>query len=84
MLATGLAAALRDRGVGEPAATLAARSGVTVFSVAYARWIAPDEDRSLADLITGTLDELILVTAGPAMADRRIHDLRPRPGQVRE
>ena len=63
VLATGLAAALRGRGVDEPAATLAARSGVTVFSVAFARWIAPDEDRSLADLITGTLDELVRVTA---------------------
>jgi AcrR family transcriptional regulator len=36
------ARALRERGVDEPAATLAAHSAVTVFHVAFARWI--DED----------------------------------------
>lgn len=46
-LATTLAAALRDRGVADPTATLAAESGVTVFVVAFGRWIAPGEDRSL-------------------------------------
>jgi AcrR family transcriptional regulator len=49
-LATALAAALRARGVVEPAATLAAESGVTVFKVAFGQWIDEGEDRSLAEI----------------------------------
>jgi AcrR family transcriptional regulator len=36
------AAALRERGVVEPTATLAAHSAVTIFHVAFGRWIEPD------------------------------------------
>lgn len=64
VLAAALARSLREQGVEEPAATLAARSGVTVFSVSLARWIAPGEDRSLADLIDRTHDDLVRLTAG--------------------
>lgn len=63
VLATTLAAALRDRGVEEPAATLAARSGVTVFSVAFAQWVASGEDRTLATLVASAQDELARLTA---------------------
>lgn len=63
VLATTLAAALRERGVEEPAATLAARSGVTVFSVAFAQWIAAGEDRTLAMLVASAQDELARLTA---------------------
>jgi AcrR family transcriptional regulator len=64
-LAVAMAGALRDRGVAEPAATLAARSGATVFTVAFAQWIAPHQQRSLTDLIARTFDELVrLTTAG--------------------
>ncbi len=38
-LATTVAEALRARGIGEPAATLAAESGATVFGIAFAQWI---------------------------------------------
>src|SRR6478672_2975239 len=38
-LADAMAAALRDRGVPEPAASLAAESGVIAFKTAYARWV---------------------------------------------
>src|SRR5580692_1777099 len=37
-LATAVAGALRDRGIPEPAASLAAETGVAVFKVAFARW----------------------------------------------
>jgi AcrR family transcriptional regulator len=37
------ARALRERGVPEPAATLAAHSAVTVFHVAFARWVSAEE-----------------------------------------
>src|SRR5690242_77341 len=39
-LAAALAEALRRRGVDDPAATLAAEAGITVFRVAFERWIA--------------------------------------------
>jgi len=38
-LAEALAGALRDRGVAEPAASLAAQTGLAVFHVAFGRWI---------------------------------------------
>ncbi|MCL2732080.1 MAG: TetR/AcrR family transcriptional regulator [Actinomycetia bacterium] len=38
------AKALHERGVAEPAASLAAHSAVTVFHVAFARWIAAQDD----------------------------------------
>lgn len=37
------ARALRERGVPEPAATLAGHSAVTVFHVAFARWISAED-----------------------------------------
>lgn len=35
--------ALHERGVEEPAASLAAHSAVTAFQVAFARWISDDQ-----------------------------------------
>ncbi len=60
-LAEGIAAALRERGVPEPQATLAAEAGVTVFGVAFRQWIAEGENRSLAEIerdVLGTLRAL--------------------------
>ena len=57
-LATTVAAALRGRGVAEPAATLAAESGATVFAIAFAQWISESEDRSLTEIAIAVLGEL--------------------------
>jgi len=57
-LAATVAAALRARGIGEPAATLAAQSGATVFGIAFAQWIRDGETRSLAEIASGVLQEL--------------------------
>jgi AcrR family transcriptional regulator len=62
-LATTLADALRARGVDELAAILAAESGVTVFGIAFAKWIAEDEQRSLADIAAAVLRELLALAA---------------------
>jgi AcrR family transcriptional regulator len=52
-MAQGTAAALRRRGVGEPTATLAAQTAVSVFHVAFAQWIqaraTPDFAGCVAD-----------------------------------
>lgn len=63
-LATTLAEAFRARGVGEPAATLAAQSGTTVFGIAFTQWIREGEERSLADIADEVLGELLALTSG--------------------
>ncbi len=62
-IATAIADALRARGVADLPATLAAESGVTVFSVAFAQWIREDEQRSLGDIAADVLRELLSLTA---------------------
>lgn len=49
-LAAAIAAALRERGVAEPSATLAAESGVLVFRVSFEQWLAEGDERSLAEI----------------------------------
>jgi AcrR family transcriptional regulator len=62
VLAAAVADALRARGVGDPAAILAAEAGVAVFRVAFARWVEPENARDLAQLMGDSLDELRAVT----------------------
>ena len=70
-LARTMRAALVAREVGEPAATLAAESGSTVFTVAFAQWIAEGEHGSLAELQAAVLDDLRSLT-GTASVDRSV------------
>jgi AcrR family transcriptional regulator len=67
-LAATVAAALRARGIAEPAATLAAQSAATVFGVAFAQWIGEGEGRSLPDITSDVLRELRNLTGA---ADQR-------------
>jgi AcrR family transcriptional regulator len=62
-LAVAVAEALRARGIGEPAATLAAQSGATVFGIAFAQWIRDGEERSLSDIASAVLRELVSLSA---------------------
>ena len=64
-LAAAIAAALRARGVDDTTATLATESGLTVFRLAFVRWLAPAGSASLATLITEVAAELRAVTAPP-------------------
>jgi AcrR family transcriptional regulator len=66
-LGTRLAEVLRERGVPEPAATLVAQSGVTVFHLAFEQWLDPDETRTLPELGHERLDALTAT-----MAARRV------------
>jgi len=61
-LGAASAAALRERGVPEPAATLAAEIGVTVFSVGFRKWIGGQDD-DVTKCIRETFDELDTLTA---------------------
>lgn len=70
-LAAATAQALRDRGVGEPAAMLAAETGVTVLRVSFERWTDPADHHPLQRLMQMTLEELrSLVAVWPARATR--------------
>ena len=62
-LARVLRDALAAHGIAEPAATLAAESGATVFGIAFRQWLQPDEDRSLTDLASAVLSELRAVAS---------------------
>jgi AcrR family transcriptional regulator len=46
-LAAAVAAALRERGVPEPAASLGAESGIAVFKIGFARWVEGPEAKPL-------------------------------------
>ncbi len=62
-LAAALAAALRLRGVTEPAASLAAEAGIAVFRIAFERWVSDPGQRDLPQLMQESLEELKAVTA---------------------
>jgi len=57
-LASALGGALRRRGVKDPAASLAAETGITVFRIAFERWINATTPRDLPQVIEESLDEL--------------------------
>ena len=62
--AAAVAAALRQRGVGEPQATLAAEAGMTVLRVAIRRWACEEDARDLAAIMRDSVAELRTLMAG--------------------
>ncbi len=58
-----VAATLRERGVVEPQATLAAGMGMTVFRVALERWANGEDDRDLNAIMRAAMAELRDVAA---------------------
>jgi AcrR family transcriptional regulator len=62
-LASALADGLRRRGAGELAASLAAEMGITVFRIAFERWIQAN-DHSLAQIMRDSFNEMKRVSAG--------------------
>jgi AcrR family transcriptional regulator len=62
-LAAAMAAALRERDVPEPCASLAAEAGIAVFRIAWERWTAEDFQPDLTELITDSFSQLKAVTA---------------------
>ena len=62
-LASAMADALRERGVADPAASLAAEAGVIAFKTAFARWVSEPSEQDLARLIRESLDQLRALTS---------------------
>ncbi|MEU7768625.1 hypothetical protein AB0B25_26450 [Nocardia sp. NPDC049190] len=63
-LAASSAAALRQRGIPEPAASLTAEAAIAVFKIAYTTWAEALSRRSLVEYIQETLAELETVATG--------------------
>jgi AcrR family transcriptional regulator len=57
-IAAAMAGALRDRGVREPAASLAAEIGVAVYRVAFTRWISDPGAQGLPEILRESLEQL--------------------------
>ena len=57
-LAAAAAQALRNRGINESAANLAAEMGVAVFRVAFERWLTETNERTLPQVFRETFEEL--------------------------
>jgi hypothetical protein len=62
-LSAALGGALRERGVPEPEASLAAEAGIAVFRVAFERWVAAAPEPSLGDVMRESLAQLKLLTS---------------------
>jgi hypothetical protein len=56
--AAAMAGALRDRGIPEPAASLAAETGIVVYRVTFARWIGGQAQPGLRELLLESVEEL--------------------------
>jgi len=65
-LGAAVAAALRGRGVSEPAASLSAEAGVAIFKVAFERWTSQAGTLALASYVRESADELALLTGRSA------------------
>jgi AcrR family transcriptional regulator len=63
-LAAALAGTLRQRGVTDPAASLAAEAGIAVFKIAFELWTSENSQADLPQLIRESFEELKAVTAG--------------------
>ncbi|RJQ86807.1 TetR/AcrR family transcriptional regulator [Amycolatopsis panacis] len=63
VLAAAIAGALRSRGVGDPAAALAADLGVRAFHDAYVRWVDPSGEADFRKLARAVFRELREVNA---------------------
>jgi AcrR family transcriptional regulator len=66
--AAAVADALRDRGIPEPTASLAAETGVAVFKVAFARWVSEHDQPDLPGIVRASMDQLrgVLAHADPS------------------
>ncbi|MFK4446355.1 hypothetical protein ABH944_006568 [Caballeronia udeis] len=62
-LSEALARALRERGVGEPDASLAAEAGIAVFRVAFMQWLSESEQHGYVEIVKASLARLRTLTA---------------------
>ncbi|MEV6638614.1 TetR family transcriptional regulator [Amycolatopsis sp. NPDC051371] len=64
-MSAALADGLRQRGIDDTEASLAAEAGSAVYRVAFERWVDADADLDLRDAIRQSFDQLRALTASP-------------------
>jgi AcrR family transcriptional regulator len=64
MLTASLAEALQQRGVQEPAASLAADMGIAVFYVGFSHWLDDPANRDLVEIVHEGFDQLKAIASG--------------------
>ncbi|HUB72745.1 MAG TPA: helix-turn-helix domain-containing protein [Solirubrobacteraceae bacterium] len=73
-LAAAVTAALHERGVDEPQASLAAEAGIAVFRIGFDRWVAACDDGAelgeVMDELFGSLSALVAAGVAPRKARR--------------
>ena len=62
-LTATMAEALRERGMPDPAASLAAEIGGLAFTTGFARWVDPANERDFGEVAREALSELVEATA---------------------
>jgi AcrR family transcriptional regulator len=62
-MAAGIAEALRERGVGEPGASILGELAVAIFRISFERWVARSSGPGLTELMRQALAELRALTA---------------------
>lgn len=63
-LGAAVAGALRERGVAEPTASLAAEAGIAVFKVGFEQWVRGDGETTLTALLGDAMRRLRAVASG--------------------
>jgi AcrR family transcriptional regulator len=80
-LATAIGEALRRRGVRDPAASLAAEAGITIFKRAFEAWVGDSKKRDLGHHVRAAHAELEGVVAGTRRGRETVGPAkRPRRG----
>jgi AcrR family transcriptional regulator len=63
-MATGVAAALRERGVRDPGAAILGETAIAIFRISFERWVAKPSGPGLTELMRESLAELRALTSG--------------------
>jgi AcrR family transcriptional regulator len=67
-LAAGVAGALRERGVGDPGASILGELAIAIFRISFERWVAEIRGPELGELMRDGLLELQALTASESLA----------------
>jgi AcrR family transcriptional regulator len=70
-IAAGISEALRERGVGEPGASILGETAIAIFRVSFERWVAESSGPDLTQLIGESLAQLRALTAAEQLAGAR-------------
>jgi AcrR family transcriptional regulator len=66
-LAAGVAEALRERGVGDPGASILGELAVAIFRISFERWVTEIRGPELSELMREGLGELRALTSGESL-----------------